>query len=121
MEKMLGRSYLLTEQIRNLTPENSVICFWLNDYTIDPTHAAYFWYPRRIEIVADLGPSTPESLRQKGCNYLLMDNGLPDFDLPVVKIVLLNETSSGESVSINTTDYNYKAIRYKGKIGILQL
>ena len=121
MFQEMGLRYLYPKKIVDITPAHSVICFWKYDPLLDAGVDAYFLYPRVVKRMSDPERGVLDQIKKEGCEYLILNNGLPNFDLKVKKIILFDDKFDGEPIYINPANHLYKSVLYADKTGLIQL
>lgn len=113
MDKAMGKDYYIVRQIRMVTPENSTICFLKGETMVNTMQAAYFLYPRTLKIIQAVGGEP--------CNYLFMDEKLPDFDLAVKGVIFFGTDIKSKPERIESRRFIHNQPANTGRFGLLEL
>lgn len=121
MFKKMKLRYLYPKKIKEVTPENAIICFWDNDALLDHKVAAYFLYPRITKEIFNKGQLALDQVNSKGCNYLIINRNLPNFNMTIARVILFDDKYGSNPTVINTNKYIHSEAIYVDRVGIIQI
>lgn len=117
----MGLRYLYPKKMTDVTPENSTICFMEVNDKLDPKVDAYFLYPRVVKTVDSKNVFPIDQIRDLKCNYLVMNDSHPDFDVKVKRIIMFGQGLEDTPVVITPGVYIHNNPLYQNKTGLLEL
>ena len=88
---------------------------------LDHKVAAYFLYPRTTKEIFNKGQLALDQVNLKGCNYLIINKNLPNFNMTITRVILFDDKYGSNPTVINTNKYIQSEAIYVDRVGIIQI